>query len=116
MPATRKRLLIEQGATWSQALRAVDVAGAAVNLTGYTVRMQIREPFEGLALGGLLATPTATVTAAATGDFTVSLTAAETEDLTPGPYVYDIEIVAPGGAVDRIFAGDVDVEPEVTRT
>jgi hypothetical protein len=41
MAATTYDILIEQGATYSQVITYKE-SGAAVNLTGYTARMQVR--------------------------------------------------------------------------
>ena len=42
MPAGKYTLLIEQGATLNLSLAYKDSANAAVNLTGYSGKMQIR--------------------------------------------------------------------------
>ena len=41
--------------------------------------------------------------------------AANTANITPGRYVYDVELEDPAGDVTRIFEGIVTVLPNVTR-
>lgn len=116
MPAATNNLVIEQGATFPYQItwKSGDPA-AAVNLTGYSARMQVRATAaspdtilsltngSGITLGG----------AAGTIDILVSATA--TAALTPGKYVYDLELVSGGGQVTRLMAGTVTVTVEVTR-
>lgn len=55
-----------------------------------------------------------TVTDAAAGDITVTLTAVETDDLTPGAYVYDVQMLTASG-VATLAADDAIVTADVTR-
>lgn len=93
-------------------------AGVAVNLTGYTARMQVRESYDagsaimsltsgtGIALGGTAGT--ITITAAATA--TAAL------DGTPNKqHIYDLELVSGAGVVTRLVEGNFTIHPEVTR-
>jgi len=45
----------------------------------------------------------------------MAMSAANTANLTPGRYVYDVEIEDASGDVTRIFEGIVTVLPNVTR-
>ncbi len=49
------------------------------------------------------------------GEITMAMTAANTANLTPGRYVYDVEIDDGAGEVTRIFEGIITVLPNVTR-
>jgi hypothetical protein len=49
------------------------------------------------------------------GEITMIMSAANTANLTPGRYVYDVEIDDGGGEVTRIFEGVITVLPNVTR-
>ena len=117
MPAATVNLTIEQGATWSQSIQwKTDTPAAAVNLTGYTARMQARrtaasadEAVELTTENGRIAITTAT------GTITLSLTAAVTAGLVAGGYVYDLELVSSGGAVTRLAQGALTISAEVTR-
>ena len=112
MAAIRRRLTIEQGSTWSQTFDVVDSAGAAVDLTGHTARMTIREgrcpPG-----GGVVAGLTVAITDAAAGEVTASLTAEQTRVIWFEEGVYDLETVN-GDTVTRRFEGAVQVNPEVS--
>lgn len=111
---------IEQGASWSTSL--VWQAGdplVPVNLTGYTVRAQIRA----IPTGELAATITATITNAAAGAISLALTAEQTSGIPvrgntwrdKERYVWDLEAVSSGGQVTRLLNGYAHISPEVTR-
>jgi len=90
---------------------------AAVDLTGYTARMQIRSDIDsatvlkelttengGIALGGI----------AGTIEFYISATDTAAFDFTTA--VYDLELIAPiTGDVKNLFGGMVILHKEVTR-
>lgn len=115
MPATRKDLTIEQGATFELVVEVTD-NGMPVNLTGATARMQIREDVRSTNVlksltspsGGLVITP-------ATGLITIKMTDEETAVLTWLRGVYDLEVEFSNGEVNRVLRGDVWVSLEVTR-
>lgn len=116
MSASIYNLNIEQGATFTRTITWKDSTGAAINLTGYTARMQIRERVEsstalvsltnssGITLGGAAGTVVITVTAALTDAL---------PNMKKG--VYDLELVSAGGIVTRLLQGEVVVSPQVTR-
>jgi len=92
--------------------------GTAVNLTGYTARMQVRESYDagtavvsltsgtGITLGGT----------AGTIGLALSATATAALDGTPNTqYIYDLELVTGAGYVTRLVEGRFMVYPEVTR-
>jgi hypothetical protein len=107
---------IEQGATFLPPLITwKDETGVAINLTGWTARMQIRPNVSsdtilvslttengGITLGGIAGTIQLTMTA----DATAALTWADGE--------YDLELVN-GAYVKRLLRGKVKVSKEVTR-
>ena len=107
---------IEQGANWSRRVTWL-VADVAVNLTGYTARMDVRlrhssadkvlalssSPAAGITLGGMA------------GTIDLALTAAQTAAIGEGLYVYDLELVSSTGVVTRLLEGTVTVTPETTR-
>ncbi len=49
------------------------------------------------------------------GEITMIMSAANTANLTPGRYVYDVEIDDGAGEITRIFEGIITVLPNVTR-
>jgi hypothetical protein len=115
MTAGIYHLTIEQGATYNLSLTYKDSAGTAIDLTGYTARMQLRRRVDdsvvvvdlttensGIALGG----------ASGTIDVTISATVTSAMVSTEG--VYDLELIS-GSVVDRIIKGTYTVDREVTR-
>lgn len=110
-------LVIEAGSTFRRKLTWKDVTGAAVDLTGYTARLEIRdrpgvEPAwatltssnGGIVLGGLL------------GTIALYIPAATTSTFTKVQGQYDLELTAPGvgGDTTRLLEGKVVTKPEVT--
>lgn len=112
--ASIKNLVIDQGTTFSLSITVADANGNALNLTGYTLRSQMRKSY------GATSYTSFTVVSAtpATGELTISLTDTQTSALKAGRYVYDVEIVSPvgdGSEVTRVLEGIITVTPEVTR-
>lgn len=113
----RYDLEIKQGATLSLVATWKDAAGTAINLTGYTARLAVRDTYSsgtailslttengGISLGG----SAGTITLAASATTTAALSA-------PFSGVYDLEVVSGGGVVTRLLEGAATVSPEVTR-
>lgn len=108
---------IYQGASFDTTITwKIGDPATAVNLAGYTARMQVRASVDaatkalelttengGIALGG------------AAGTITLTISAASTATLKPGFYVYDLELVTLTGDVTRLIEGRVTVSGEVTR-
>jgi len=114
--AATVNLTIEQGATWSQTLvwKTGDPA-VAVNLGGYTARLQLRPVVTSRTVVLSLTSSSGIAITPATGTFTLSATAAQTAAIPAGRYVYDLEAVSGGGVVTRICEGTITVSAEVTR-
>jgi hypothetical protein len=116
MAAAQADLVIEQGATFNQSFQWTDSAGVAINLTGYTGRMQIRQSITAAttiadlttANGGIVITP-------ATGTVQAVISAASTAAMSFSSAVYDLELVAGDGTVTRLVQGSVTLSKEVTR-
>ena len=108
--ATKANIIIDQGTTFSTVVYLTDDNGDAIDLTGYTGESEMRKHYTSsnsvsfsISLGGTL------------GTVTLSLTSAQTANLTPGRYVYDVEVTSGTNVVSRIVEGIVTVTPEVTR-
>ena len=113
--ADNYQILIDQGATYSLALTYKDANGTAINLTGYTAAMQIRTSYESASTVVSLTSSSGIVITAATGLLTINITSTQTAALTPGTYVYDLEITSGANVVTRLIQGSVMVSAEVTR-
>lgn len=110
-------LTIYQGATFSRTFQwKTGTPAVAVNLTGYTARMQIRRKITDTDVVLSLTTSNGgiTITNAAQGTFQIDITATQTEALTIKAGVYDLEMVS-GAVVTRLLQGAISVSPEVTR-
>ena len=113
MTAATYDLVIDQGSDFAIDLTITD-AGTAKNLTGYSGRAQIRSTH---AASSATASFTCSIVgAAADGILKMELSAATTTSMTPGRYVYDLEIhTASDAIVKRLIEGSVTINPEVTR-
>jgi hypothetical protein len=115
MAATTYDLLIEQGATFGQVITYKD-NGVAVNLQGYTARMQVRSTLEAATALIELTTANGRIALGGTaGTITLSISATDTEALTSGRGVYDLELVSGSGIVTRLLQGVATISRNVTR-
>lgn len=92
---------------------------APLDITNYTIRMQIRVHvssknvlvnLDNDTLGGI------TISDALNGRFAVRIEADKTDDIQIPQSVYDIEAEAPDGTVTRLVEGRVTVSKQVTRS
>ena len=114
--ADQYNVLIDQGSTYTLALTYKDSSGAAINLTGYTAAMQIRDTVNSATTQLSLSSPSnGIVITAATGLITITITDTQTRALVANTYVYDLEITSGAGVVTRLIQGSVIVNAEVTR-
>jgi len=114
------KIKIDQGESWSMLLRLKNPAteddpATPIDLTGYDVRMQVRES---------ITSPTPLLTLELGDGITVDASEGEilltvADDVTAvwaWRYgVYDLEIESPGGETTRLLRGEVEVSAEVTR-
>jgi len=115
MAATTYDLLIEQGATFSQLITYKE-AGVAINLTGYTARLQVRSTLESASTVVELTTANGRIAlGGAAGTITLTISATDTAALTSGRGVYDLELVSGGGIVTRLLQGVATISRNVTR-
>ena len=106
----------DQGATFSRTITWTDSARTPYNLTGYTARMHVRTTAATTTTLIELTTANSRITlGGASGTVTLTISATDTAALTPGKYVYDLELVSGGGVVSRIIEGNFVVKAEVTR-
>lgn len=118
MPATKQNLEIEQGATFQYNVYWKDAdTGLPIDISGYTGRMHIRESHDAVdpPLLELTNANSRLVLGGAAGTIQMVISATDTAALTFTEGVYDLELESPGGIVDRILYGGVEVAPEVTR-
>lgn len=120
MPAAYWKIEIDQGETWSMLLRLKnpadgDTPATPMDLTGFDVRMQVREsvtspaPLLSLTLGNGI-----TVDGPA-GEITLKVSDEETASWAWRYGLYGLEIESPGGDTTALLKGEVEVNAEVTR-
>ena len=113
-------IVIDQGSVFSLVVVLKDDDGVPLDLTGYTMRGQIRAS---CASATTIIAFTCTNTDPMLGQFTCSLTTAQTTALaTTGAtfdeyteYVYDVEIVSASSVATRVLNGHAYLSPEVTK-
>jgi hypothetical protein len=77
--------------------------------------MQLRQTYESATADLTLTTANGgIVITGATGTITVTATDEQTEALTPGYYVYDLELTS-GSNISRLVQGQITVAEQVTR-
>ena len=119
MPAANYDFECEQGATFKEVIKYEDVDGAAINLVGSTVRMDVR--YGRNKTSDLLVSMTtdngkANLLNAEHGQIQLLISATETASFQQGKYYYDIEVQnsATPPVVDRLLEGAFTVDAEVT--
>ena len=106
---------IEQGATFNLLL-TWKINDVAVNLTGYSARLQARVDVEDTETVLSLTTSNGGITlGGALGTISLDQTATQTAVLQTGEFVYDLELQSGGGQVTRLVQGQLTVSAEVTR-
>lgn len=107
---------IKQGATYQLTVTWKDSAGTAINLTGYTARMQVRETYSSSSTIVSLTSSSGITLGGSAGTIAILISATTTAALTaPFSGVYDLEVVDASGVVTRLLEGAATVSPEVTR-
>ena len=111
MAAGNHNLTIDQGADFSMTL-TVTQNSSAFNLTGYSVRAQVRKTKED---ANVAASFTGTHNDSG-GVITLTMNNSVTKTLDEGEYLYDLEIhTANDAAVTRLIQGKVQVIRGITR-
>jgi hypothetical protein len=105
-------ITIEQGATFT-----FSVTVTALNLTGYSARMQGRTTHASAdKVINLTSGSGITITPATDSVILITMSAAVTAAIAAPSYgVYDLEIESGSGVVTRLLQGTYQVTPEVTR-
>lgn len=115
MPAGLYNFLAEQGATLERVITYTDPDGVIINLTSYTALMQVRSTAASATVILELSTGSGITINGAAGTLTLFVDATTMAALTPGSFVYDLEITSPGSVVTRLIEGKFVIKAEVTR-
>lgn len=118
--AKRYNLTFEQSATFQHTVNWTDPQGSPIDLTGYRIRMQVRESATAATTlldfdSDSLAAGHSITALDSTGSFTITLTPAVTAALSFVGAVYDLTATSPGGIVYRLHEGKAAVSAGVTR-
>lgn len=106
-------LYVDQGTTFNNVINlADDILNANVNISGYSVRSQLRRSYYS---ANAAANITCTITNAAQGEITMSMSAGTTANIKPGRYLFDLETTDAQGKISRILEGIITIAPRVTR-
>lgn len=102
MPATRKDLVIDAGATFTLDIQRTDANDNAIDLTGYAANMIIRKT---------LTQTLDNIAGVVTEDGWIHLKATDEETAVyiPGKYSYTLDLTSPEGDVERLLIGQVNV-------
>jgi len=117
----RRDIRMHQGSTWRRPIALVDYLGVAVDLTGCTLRGNVRK--NALDAGTPLITIACTITDAASGyaellvtnTVLAAITTGERLKDTASRHWYDVELEWSDGYVQRIVEGRDDIFREVTK-
>jgi hypothetical protein len=104
-----------KGDTFNEVAFEVKKNGTAIDLTGATIRMQLRKQYsDASAVLSLTSVGSAgiTITNATSGQFKIN---AQIIDIEVFNYVYDIQFTLVSGEVKTYVKGGFNVTPEVTR-
>lgn len=116
-PATLD-LTVYKGSTFVQAVQwKTGATPTPVDLTGCSIRMQIRERVTTATTIDDLTTQNSriVITDAVQGKFEIRIPANTSSAYTVNSGVYDVEVVMTDGSPYRILEGSVSFSPEVTR-
>ena len=112
MAAANYNLIIDQGSDFAIELKLTET-GIPTDLTGYSVRAQMRKKASSTAI---TATFTTSITDAVNGIINMSLSNTITKDIKAGTYYYDLEIfTAADAVVERLLKGKACVDAEITK-
>lgn len=107
--AAKANLTLDQGTDWSTSINILDDSGTPFNFTGYTGKSEFRKHFESENSVEMLVT-------FSPGFLNLSLNAASTQAVSPGRYMYDVELTNTSTSkVTRIIEGIITVNGEVTK-
>ena len=110
--ATLANLYIDAGTDYSTNVSISLDGFSALNLTGYTIKSQMRKSYS----SSLAFDFTATVFNAILGKIKIEMSSIQTSSIPAGRWLYDIEITSPDNKKSRVVEGIVIVTPQITQT
>jgi hypothetical protein len=110
--ATISNLYVDQGSDYATIITVTSAGNIPLNLTGYTVKSQMRKSYSSSVFHNF----TASIHDAVNGRVKITLTAAQSELIIAGRWLYDVEITSQAGVKKRVVEGIVTVTPQITQT
>jgi len=105
---------ITKSRTWTISV-TWELDSTPVNLTGYTLRMSIKNDRSSqFSLLTLTNGSGITITNASSGQFSITISASQTSRFPSGKHVFDVLAISPGGEQYTIFEGFLNVEEPIT--
>ncbi|NBW68497.1 MAG: hypothetical protein EBR47_07405 [Betaproteobacteria bacterium] len=115
MAASTYDIAAEQGTNYAATLTYANSSGTAINITGYSARMQVRRSAGSSSAVLTLTNASGITLGGAAGTVAIAIPAAALAVVAAGNYVYDLELVSGAGVVTKLISGDFIVTGEVTR-
>jgi hypothetical protein len=109
--ATISNLFVDAGTTYSNIITVAATTGQPLDLTGYTVKSQMRKSYSSSQAYSF----TASIYDAAAGKVRLQLTPVQSEAIPAGRWLYDVEITSQSGNKTRVVEGIVTVTPQITQ-
>lgn len=115
MAAAPYRLTFRRGDSYARTFNVtLKATGAPKDLTGYTARLQVRRHADSPTPFLTLTTDPGGGITLGSSSITVTQDTAATAAMKWAVGVWSLELVAPGGTVTPLLAGDAEVLPEIT--
>lgn len=111
--ATISNLFVDAGTNYSNVITVASASGAPLDLTGYTVKSQMRKSYTSTTAYDF----TCSVYDANNGLIRIQLSNSQSSAIPHGRYLYDLEITGPSPDLvkTRVIEGIVVVTPQITQ-
>lgn len=106
--STRVSLVLDQGTTFETTIDLNDQAGNPLVTDGMTATSQMRRAPTSI-------NAISFSTSLSNGSLVLSLTAAQTANISPGRYMYDVNLTDNSGSVTRLIEGIATITPAITK-
>jgi hypothetical protein len=103
---------VTKGDDWVPVYTYLDGDGIAVDITGYTFRLSIKESKNSST--PIIGPITGTIVNAAQGKFSFAVTSTQTNTLLERVYVYDIQVIDNNGVITTRRKGSLTIGYQVT--
>ena len=105
-----QNFIVDQGSDFSAIFYLKDAEGLPLNISGQSFRSKFQKTYTSATSVSFVCTP---VGSGSLGTLEISVPAATTINVTPGRYVYDVEMYS-SSSIQRIREGVIEVTPSVT--